>query len=909
MPTDPLRRACLFAPTLAAALACEPPAPPQPAAPLDVEFVGCEAVLRGPICTVAAEPAPLVLWIDAAPGRSFAASIDGADLPTTARTVAGGLQLRLTPPARGGTLELREPGHDARWSLPLRPSLRAPALAPAWASLRAGDLDAAEAALVPGDDPRTRAEALTLRRKLAFRRAQAARGEAREAAIAGALQLAEAAVRAADAADLASEIGETALAAAWLAIHGQRDILSAKTWLRRQQAAHAHDPRARATAPYYAGLAAYAAGDLRGALRSFAAGAARSRRLDLVADEQAAAAMHAVVLAELGRGDEVLAQARRAGLTAAALQPCDRAALLTNIGWSLLLLAEAGQPADDPTAALEQALALSEPGGACPDPAKADNLRINLALAALGRGEPDEARPLLGLVREHAPTGRAALWLRELEGRADQLEGRPLADAELLARDPTELEPGLRWSAAVRRGQALARAGLPTAALAVYAGAEALLDDMLRAIDLDEGRELFLAGKLRSSRLLVDLLVDLGRPDEALCAARLARLRSLRALDRAARLESLGLAARERWDAAIAEHQRRRERHGQLERDAWRFVGPAGERHDQRRELERDAAARALDAAYAALGDTAPPPRCADLRPPGPDELLLLVVPGDDGWLAFASDRDGVAVVRLPEFDPRHPAAGDLLLRPFADRLARAARLRVIPVSSDIQLHALTVAGEVVAARWPVAYSLDLPPRPPPAAGSREALVVADATGNLAHARDEARAVAAALARGGFHVTHLEHGQATTAAVTRGLGTAALLHYAGHGKREGVSGWDSALALAEDASFGVGDVLALPRVPATVVLSGCETGASDPFALAGGMNLARAFLLVGADAVIAASDVIDDALAAEVSADLYRSLDPDAPFDAPARLREVLLELRRAHPATDEWKKFRAFVP
>ncbi|MCY1056509.1 CHAT domain-containing protein [Nannocystis sp. SCPEA4] len=866
-------------------------------------------MLRGPICTVAAEPTPLVLWIDAAPGRSFAATIDGAAVTTTASPIAGGLQLRLTPPAQGGLLELREREHDARWSLSLRPSLRSPALAPAWAHLRAGDLDASEAAVVASDDPLIRAEALALRRKIAFSRVQSVGGEAREAAIAEALQLADAAARAADAADLVSELGETALAAAWLAVQGRRDILSAKTWLERQQAAQAHDPKARATAPYYAGLAAHAAGDLRGALRSFAAGEARSRRLDLVRDEFAAAGMHAVVLAELGRSDEVLAQARRAGLAGEALRPCDRATLLTNIGWSLLRLAEAGQPAEDPTAALEQALALSEPGGACPDPAKADNLRINLALAALTRHEPDEARPLLDAVREHAPTGRAALWLRELEGHAALLEGRPIGDAELLAREPAELEAGLRWSAAVRRGQALARVGLTAAALAVYAEAEALLDDMLRAIDLDEGRELFLAGKLRSSRLLVDLLVDLGRVDEALCAARLARLRSLRALDRAARLESLDPAARERWDAAIAEHQRRRERHGELEREAWRFVGVAGERHRERRQAEHDAAAQALDAAYAALGDTAAPPRCADLRPPAPGELLLLVVPGDDGWLAFASDSDGVAAARLPSFDPRDPAAGESLLRPFAGRLAEAQRLRVIPVSSDIQVHALTWTGEVVQARWPVAYSLDLPARPPAAIVGSEALVVADATGNLAHARDEARAVAAALARDGFRVTHLEHGQATPAAVVRGLQTAALLHYAGHGKREGVSGWDSALALAEDASFGVGDVLALARVPATVVLSGCETGASDPFALAGGMNLARAFLLVGADAVIAASDVIDDAIAAEVSANLYRDLDPAAPFDAPARLRQVLLELRSAHAGSDEWTKFRAFVP
>jgi CHAT domain-containing protein len=145
--------------------------------------------------------------------------------------------------------------------------------------------------------------------------------------------------------------------------------------------------------------------------------------------------------------------------------------------------------------------------------------------------------------------------------------------------------------------------------------------------------------------------------------------------------------------------------------------------------------------------------------------------------------------------------------------------------------------------------------------------------------------------------------------VRAALPSAALLHYAGHGRREGVSGWGSVLALAGDVSFGIGDVLALPSAPATVVLSGCETGASDPHALAGGMNLARAFLLAGTDAVIAASDVIDDAVAAEVSANLYHDLDPTARFDAPARLRQALLKLRSGRDTAGEWAKFRAFVP
>jgi tetratricopeptide (TPR) repeat protein len=504
--------------------------------------------------------------------------------------------------------------------------------------------------------------------------------------------------------------------------------------------------------------------------------------------------------------------------------------------------------------------------------------------------------------------------LPELDGRVALQEGRPIADAELMAREPVdgdEAELGPRWSSALRRGQALARRGLADAAIDAYGEAEVLLDRMVQTVGVDQGRELLLAGKQRSARALVDLLVDRGRPEEALCAARLARLRGLRALDRAARLTALGPDVRARWDQAIADYQRNRQRAAELQRDAWRHVG-AGAEHNRR--LQQDAAesaARALDRAYAALGDHATP-RCLDLPPPAPGELVLFIFAGETDWIAFAADTTGVAAARLPAPQSRDLAATSrALLDPFADRLAAAARLRVLTsgIPWDIPVHALPWQGDIVLSAWPVSYALDLPgPRAPTAAG-HEALVIADPTGNLAHARDEARSVAATLGAQGWHVARLEQREATGAAVLAALAGADLLHYAGHGSRDGLSGWGSVLALADDDTLAIHDVLALSRVPQTVVLSGCETAASDAAALAGGMNLARAFLIAGATAVIAADEVIDDALAAELSTRLHDGLAPGAVVDAPARLRHALLELRRARPGSQEWAKFRALVP
>lgn len=903
----------LILPMTAMMASCGAPAPTRPAdAPLAVEFVGCEAVLRGPICTLPDEPRPLRLWFAAAPDHAVTLTIDGVPVPAEPRALAGGLQLQVTPPPGSELLALRDATAGAAWTLRLQPSLRDPALAPARARLRERDsagTTAAALAVAPQLAPLAQVEALTLQRKAAYRESTTSEDPARrDAALAETLRLVDQTVTRAAELGLVSEQSEAALSGAFLVLHRERDLLSARTWLQRQESALAEYPYARAVTPYYAGLIDHAAGDLGGALRRFGESELRSRRLGLPSEEQAAATMVTSLLGQLGRVDEVLARTRE---QPTGLQPCDRAAWLNNVGWSLLSLGEAGHPTEDPTPPLESALALSEPGGECPNASTAENVRLNLAFAALARDDPEDARPLLDLLRAAEPRARAARWLRELEGRAALQEGRTMPDAELMAREPDDAELGLSWSAAVRRGQALQRLGLPGAALDAYREAEALLDRMAWTIDFDQGRELLLAGKQRSARLLVDLLLDHGRPDAALCAARLARLRSLRELDQRARLETLAPEARARWDRALAAYHQQREQVARLQREAWRHVGAGELHHRNLQQAASEAATRALDEAYAELGRRAAT-SCDDLPAPAPDELLLLLFAGEADTIAFARDTAGVAAVRLPSLDPRDLAATSrALLQPFAARLAAAGRLRVLASGGalDVPVHALPWADDVVLSTWPVSYALDLPGPRAPAAMRATALVIADPSGDLAHARDEARAVASALVTQGWQVTRLEQREATGAAVSAALADVGLLHYAGHGRRDGLSGWGSVLALADDGTLAVHDVLALPRAPQLVVLSGCETAASDPTALAGGMNLARAFLLAGSSAVIAAGEVIDDALAAEVSAKLHDALTPGTTVDAPARLRDALLALRRAHPRSQEWAKYRALVP
>ena len=85
------------------------------------------------------------------------------------------------------------------------------------------------------------------------------------------------------------------------------------------------------------------------------------------------------------------------------------------------------------------------------------------------------------------------------------------------------------------------------------------------------------------------------------------------------------------------------------------------------------------------------------------------------------------------------------------------------------------------------------------------------------------------------------------------------------------------------------------------VLSGCETGLPDPRAHAGGMSLAHALLLAGAEAVLATDAVVDDQTGAALgSAVVLAIADGREPVEA-------LAEAQRARRGQG-WDRFRAFT-
>ncbi len=131
-----------------------------------------------------------------------------------------------------------------------------------------------------------------------------------------------------------------------------------------------------------------------------------------------------------------------------------------------------------------------------------------------------------------------------------------------------------------------------------------------------------------------------------------------------------------------------------------------------------------------------------------------------------------------------------------------------------------------------------------------------------------------------------------------------LFHFAGHGIGGDAEGGGE-LRLARAGRLSAAEILVLDKVPRFVVLSGCETAIADRGAAVEGLGLAQAFLLRGAEAVVASVDPVPEADAAALFSDFYPASSGRA-FDLAALLaRGQRRELARGNTAI---LRFRVFV-
>lgn len=174
--------------------------------------------------------------------------------------------------------------------------------------------------------------------------------------------------------------------------------------------------------------------------------------------------------------------------------------------------------------------------------------------------------------------------------------------------------------------------------------------------------------------------------------------------------------------------------------------------------------------------------------------------------------------------------------------------------------------------------------RPASSKSGKQHVVVADPNGDLPFARREGRVVGEAIDAD----VRLFGSDATRETVLDSLSKASVFHFAGHGELHRNDAWRSHLRLARGDRLTVGDILLASVDASLVVLSGCDTGRTTPVSPRVSFGLAEAFLLAGAQTVIASLEPVNDRDTEKMIARFYQA-------DGMSRPAETMQKLIQAH--------------
>jgi len=891
-------------------LSCGPSSRSIPRLPVpEVEYGGCGAVyLPGPVCALNSN-LKLSLWVSAAPGTKVEIDVGDRRLDVPGETVGDGRRFTLPIPPGVSPLTVRLLQPDGTFSSPWSLGLARPEV-PGWFD---------EIWKLGTDKKRIRQRLEELRKAVPPKeQGLVLRGLSLLAMDDGRDGEAEALLEQGVATDhshgsLSFEIEKTA----WLA----RLYLSQGRFSEaRERLAQIGPPPvapygSKYLAAFYRGLLAKGVGDYGSALEQMRQARGLAERIGNLPNRWMADLVLAGLLQDLGRSAEAskLFAALRADPHPES--PCDLGDLLNNEAWSRLLAREAEEKTNDPMPMLEEARTIFDKES-CASPEQRLNARLNLALADQHTDQWDRSRKRLDEARALAlqPTLPQRLWWQDLEGRQAIAEHHP----ELALRLYDELErmagEGLslegRFRAALGRAHARLASGRRATALAALADADRRIDEQSWHVPVNEGRDTLVGQREVATRLYLQLLLEDGRRQRAFALVRRARSRLLYQLAIRERLAQLTPTEQRLWDRALEKYHALRNATNQEAAQNWQLPGDQRRRAQATRASQLAQAQQGLDRAVAGLGDPGERGE-SSLSLPGPGEVILAYHPLRHGWVGFAAHgRDvEVATFDLPAgalADPSAPGSRRILaqslLAPFRTAIEHAGRVRILAPGRlrSIDFHSLPFGGEPLLDRHLVVYSLDLPSRSspaPPAGGT--ALLVADPEGDLPAARQEATAVAAAIHTWGpaWRLERLDATDAQAGKVGQELSRASLFHYAGHGTLSGFAGWDSTLTLAAGSRLTLGDLLTLRPVPRWIVLSACSAGHSSDQASGEGIGLANAFLLAGAQEVIAATRPVDDRIARDLMHELYRSWRPG--MDLSRQLQRAQLACGRQHPEAD----------
>lgn len=497
---------------------------------------------------------------------------------------------------------------------------------------------------------------------------------------------------------------------------------------------------------------------------------------------------------------------------------------------------------------------------------------------------------------------------------------------------------------------ALARTATGTAAVeytasarAAFARAESLLDVRLWRVPLTATRRAFLPRFTAGTAAFLDFLLEHGEDQLALQVARRAQVRGLVV---ALSFDTLTLLPE-------AQQQRLQEERDQLVRQSAQLQDTAAaSAHLQA------ATTQLLESLLSHLRD-AGMDRTLQLHELAPGEVMHLCHPLPAGDLAcFVATADQLIVKRLRHSELQQattPAQWSaLLLKPFAALIDPARVLRVLPSQGlrAVDFAALPYPGDsgyLASRQRLVVHALDLAlPAAPASLPSRgKALMLTSL--RLQYAQKKAPWLYQKLTQLGWQVTPYSNlGQESgfnpkrllycwlrlsdcpkplPLPVTPLLGSSEQLKQAlprvelaqldtdadYGGKSDGDSGWQSTIDMPNGTKLTLADLLMLRRAPRFTVLLVCNGGTAGVGAEADDISLAQALLLRGGEAVVAASRLLDDKLAAQWAEALYSAQAQKDPYlgkNAPDLLQAfhaAQITMRERRPV--DWSALRLFVP
>ncbi len=863
--------------------------------------LGIVAIPSGPPRCLLRKPKRLSVWLsDPSPSKTIEARFDGAPVEVEVSHEHDGILVHVEPARTSGRLEIHAASGEV-WAVELVPLSQRDAelRRAARERLRAGE-PAAALDLLDAGIPTLEPDEAALLRCEAARAGMAAQRFDRVLATVDAV----ASTRA------VSCVGGAHLLAAYVQLFDQPDFNAAEQHLAQAERLATLDLEVRIGVAYLRGVLDHRLGRLDESLVGFETAV---RLAALVGDEAqlaSALVMQAVTLARLGRLDEAEALAREveaqvgtlgtdAGLEPVALD------IRYNLAWIGLLRREADRTAPDPSGTLSELLGRYAKAGS---PADLARTRLHLALASIQSGALASARDQLAQLEPSQLDPHSLVWRELIEAELQLHEGHPgrarrqLERAMLYAELSEDRE--LAWRVWAAKGSFARRSGDEQEALLAFRRARELADELALAVPGSSGRSMLATIHSRPDAELVDLLLALDQSREAICVAVGVRARHLRGLW--ARLRPpLGPDDQRAYQDLLSRHQARRASIDERLEHAWMLPEAELARLRDGLRSEGEQADALLDRATALLERDAPRWSCEQVEPEQADHAVLVTTPsagGDRWWFLLwraSGDIDAVSVDAALAPEARFERA----LLELEPALASIGRLELIPVGElvTVDAHALVRARPSLAG-LSVVYSLGLgdPSLADSAAPERRASVVAGAS-NLDAVAEEVRLVGAELVERGFVVEPSWAPSSDDQPV--------LLHYAGHGHHAGLAGWDSHIDVPGSGQLSAAQIVAGQRAPRVVVLGACSTGTVDAEVIDGGMNLAAAFLLAGAELVIAPTGPVDDRAALELSRGLYSKLHGDDP----RALIDALASVQRAAPSQDagpgSFVRWRAWQP